>query len=160
MPFGNFVGVQRLGRHKQQGIDLPHGAVDAPAAAHFAKMQNEALGEGRQVHGVFLLNFQYFMKIQKLQQCRGIKKPFDSVESKGFQCVVPEAGIEPARLAAGDFESHPDLSTGAACSSKVASKNLAKAAFLPYQAVFCDNGFWVINVLPLAFLLWSGNAFL
>lgn len=29
--------------------------------------------------------------------------------------MVPGAGIEPARLAAGDFESHPEMSTGAAC---------------------------------------------
>ena len=49
---GNLVCVQRLGRNEQQGIDLPHGAIDAPAAAHLAEMQHEGLGDRGEVHGV------------------------------------------------------------------------------------------------------------
>ena len=45
-PVGDLVGGQRLGRDEQHRVDLPDCAVDAPAAAHFAEMQDEALGEG------------------------------------------------------------------------------------------------------------------
>ena len=41
---GDIVGAQRLRRQEQQRVDLAHGAIDAPAAAHFAKVQDEALG--------------------------------------------------------------------------------------------------------------------
>ncbi len=39
---GDLLGVQRRGRDEDQRVDLAHGAVDAPAAAHLAKMADEA----------------------------------------------------------------------------------------------------------------------
>lgn len=39
--------------------------------------------------------------------------------------LVPEAGIEPARLAAADFESVGDSSIGAVCGSIVSAKQAA-----------------------------------
>jgi hypothetical protein len=39
---GDLVGVQRLGRDVDQRVDLPHRAVDAPAAAHLAEVADEA----------------------------------------------------------------------------------------------------------------------
>jgi hypothetical protein len=47
---GDFVGIERALADEQQGINLADGAVDAPAAAHFAKVQHEALGEFRELH--------------------------------------------------------------------------------------------------------------
>jgi hypothetical protein len=44
----DFIGRERPGGQEQQGIDLPDGAVDAPPAAHFAKMQNEGLAYWRE----------------------------------------------------------------------------------------------------------------
>ena len=39
---GNLLGVHGPALDVQQGVDLGDGAVDAPAGAHFAPMQNEA----------------------------------------------------------------------------------------------------------------------
>jgi hypothetical protein len=47
---GDLLGVQRLGRDVEQGVDLPDGAVDAPSRAHLAEMEHEGLDEGGQVH--------------------------------------------------------------------------------------------------------------
>jgi hypothetical protein len=41
------------------------------------------------------------------------KKP-EHTQNHSMKPMVPGAGIEPARLAAGDFESPPETSTGAA----------------------------------------------
>lgn len=45
--------------------------------------------------------------------------------------MVPGAGIEPARLAAGDFESQYEMSAGAACRSIISSKSWGFLAALP-----------------------------
>jgi hypothetical protein len=39
---------------------LPDRAVDAPAAAHFAKVHDKTLGEGRKIHGVLFSEFSVF----------------------------------------------------------------------------------------------------
>src|SRR6266581_1021162 len=52
--FGDFLGVEGPRGKEQQGMDLSNGAVDAPAGAHFAPVEDELLrdgGEGR--HFVF-----------------------------------------------------------------------------------------------------------
>src|SRR6202162_5839443 len=43
---GNLIGGQRVRRDEEQGVDLGDGAVDAPAGAHFAPMEDEFLGGG------------------------------------------------------------------------------------------------------------------
>ena len=45
---GNFVGGEGPRRNEQQRVHLRHGAVDAPAGAHFTPMENELLGHGGQ----------------------------------------------------------------------------------------------------------------
>ncbi|KAG0925394.1 hypothetical protein G6F31_018749 [Rhizopus arrhizus] len=48
--FGNGVRVQRFGVQEQQGVDLADGAVHAPTAAHFAKVQHETFVLGGKNH--------------------------------------------------------------------------------------------------------------
>ena len=48
-----------------------------------------------------------------LQKIFGKEKAAKSMRLNGFLYVVPGAGIEPARLAAGDFESREELRIGA-----------------------------------------------
>jgi hypothetical protein len=60
-------GIQRLSGQEQQGIDLPHRAVDAPAAAHLSEMQDELLLEGCECHGPDILFAQRFQKLLKLR---------------------------------------------------------------------------------------------
>ena len=47
---GDVVGMQGAVGNEDQRVDLADGAIDAPAAAHFAEVQDEALGQGWQVH--------------------------------------------------------------------------------------------------------------
>jgi hypothetical protein len=68
---GNLVCVQRFGRNEQQGIDLPHGAIDAPAAAHLAEMRNKLSAQLRQwfglrhgLHCAFARGFQWGREIK------------------------------------------------------------------------------------------------
>ena len=42
--FCNVVGGERLAQHEEQRVNLCDGAVDAPARAHFAPVQDEAFG--------------------------------------------------------------------------------------------------------------------
>ena len=44
---GNFVGRKRLGRKKEQGVDLGNGAVDTPFGAHFAPVKDKFLCDWR-----------------------------------------------------------------------------------------------------------------
>jgi hypothetical protein len=48
---GDLVGVERALRDEEQRVDLPHGAVDAPLAAHLAEVGDELAVEGRKVGG-------------------------------------------------------------------------------------------------------------
>ena len=41
------VGVQGGSGHEQQGVDLPHRAIDSPPAAHLAEVEYEGLDERR-----------------------------------------------------------------------------------------------------------------
>ena len=43
---GNLFGVERLGRNEEKGVDLRHGAIDAPAGAHFPPVEDELLRDG------------------------------------------------------------------------------------------------------------------
>src|SRR5208337_3281773 len=43
---GDVFGVDRLGRNEKQRMDLRHGAVDAPAGAHFTPVEDELLRDG------------------------------------------------------------------------------------------------------------------
>jgi hypothetical protein len=56
---GNFVGIQGALRDEDQRINLAHGAVDAPAAAHFAKVGDKLAGQrgegGVKRHGLILI---------------------------------------------------------------------------------------------------------
>src|SRR5712691_11077342 len=52
--FGAFLGVEGPRGKEQQGMDLSDGAVDAPAGAHFAPVEDELLGDrGKGGHFVF-----------------------------------------------------------------------------------------------------------
>ena len=55
-----------------------------------------------------------FFEMHQISICEGSiaakEKAVKSLELNGFLYVVPGAGIEPARLAAGDFESRVDSS--------------------------------------------------
>ena len=42
----DLLGVHRPPGDEEQGVDLRHGPVDAPAGAHFAPMQDEARNGG------------------------------------------------------------------------------------------------------------------
>src|SRR2546426_3706822 len=44
--FGDFLGVEGPRGKEQQGMDLSDGAVDAPAGAHFAPVEDELLRDG------------------------------------------------------------------------------------------------------------------
>ena len=44
--FSDLFGGQRLGGDEEQGVNLRDGAVNAPAGAHFAPMEDEAGGSG------------------------------------------------------------------------------------------------------------------
>src|SRR5713226_4917073 len=44
--FGDFLGMERPRGKEQQGMDLSDGAVDAPAGAHFAPVEDELLRDG------------------------------------------------------------------------------------------------------------------
>ena len=60
-----------------------------------------------------------FFEMRQIANCEGTiatkKKAAKSLRLNGFLYVVPGAGIEPARLAAGDFESREELRSHAAC---------------------------------------------
>ncbi|MCY1226599.1 hypothetical protein D9M72_388390 [compost metagenome] len=45
---GDLVGIERALRQKDQRVDLPDGAVDAPLAAHLAEVGDELAVEGRE----------------------------------------------------------------------------------------------------------------
>ena len=47
----DLLGVERLGRDEQQGVDLGHRPVDAPGLAHLAPVEHELLGSGSEFHG-------------------------------------------------------------------------------------------------------------
>ena len=59
-----------------------------------------------------------FFEMRQIANCEGTiaakKKAVKSLRLNGFLYMVPGAGIEPARLAAGDFESRIDSSVLAA----------------------------------------------
>jgi hypothetical protein len=59
---GDFLGWERTGRKEKKSVDLGDGAIDAPAGPHFAPMEDESLGNGREFfHTIcyFCLNRNY-----------------------------------------------------------------------------------------------------
>jgi hypothetical protein len=48
----DLVGIQRLFRQIEQGVDLRHGAVHPPAAAHFAPVDDVSMHGVGEVHFV------------------------------------------------------------------------------------------------------------
>jgi hypothetical protein len=61
---GDLLCRQWAWRKKKEGVDLGDGAIDPPARSHFAPMENELLGNGRERVPVHLL----FLSKQKLEK--------------------------------------------------------------------------------------------
>src|SRR5712691_7699363 len=55
--FGDFLGMERPRGKEQQGMDLSDGAVDAPAGAHFAPVEDELLRDGSKGGHLIFSNF-------------------------------------------------------------------------------------------------------
>ena len=61
---------------KKEGVDLGDGAIDPPARPHFAPMENELLGNGRERVPIHLL----FLSKQKLEKTSWQSSKFDPAE--------------------------------------------------------------------------------
>ncbi len=64
-PLDDIIRAERPLGDEEHGIDLPHRAVDAPATAHFAEMEDEGFAERGSVMDQ-ILNFQIFLKMENL----------------------------------------------------------------------------------------------
>ena len=51
--FRDILRRERPPEHEEQRVDLRHGAVDAPARAHFSPVEHEAFGDGSECHDRF-----------------------------------------------------------------------------------------------------------
>ena len=70
--FHDVIGIQRFGGDEEQGMDLCDRAVNAPARAHFAPMENELLLNWSESIHLFLS----ILKIQEMLWCVKWKKRF------------------------------------------------------------------------------------